>query len=199
MFDHNGWNHPGPSYFYLLSLVYRVLGSGAKAMFVGATLINALAAVACVGVVRRRSTPARALWAALWLCVLGSLLATVGPGSVTYSEGALGGLVSPWNPMVVIFPLLLLMLLCAAAIDRSPLSLLGAAADGLVHHPDQYLHAGAGGCAVGGDAGHGGVTAVGDRGRSRASVGAPGRRRSGARRGARPHGCGRSPGWWCWC
>jgi hypothetical protein len=126
VFDHNGWNHPGPAYFYLLSLVYRVLGSGAKAMFVGATLINALAAVACVSVARRRSTPARALWTALWVCVLASLLATVGPGSITYSEGALGGLVSPWNPMVVIFPLLLFILLCAAAIDRSPLSLIGA-------------------------------------------------------------------------
>jgi hypothetical protein len=126
VFDHNEWNHPGPTYFYLLSLVYRVLGSGARAMFVGATLINAGAALACVGVVRRRASPARALWAAVWLCVLASLLAAVGPGSVAYSEGALGGLVSPWNPMVVIFPLVLLFLLCAGAMDRSPLSLVAA-------------------------------------------------------------------------
>jgi hypothetical protein len=126
VFDHNGWNHPGPTYFYLLSVAYRVLGSGAKAMFVGATSINALAAVACVGVVRRQTTPGRALWAGVWVCLLACLLAAVGPGSITYSEGALGGLVSPWNPMVVTFPLLLLVLLCAAAVDRSPLSLLGA-------------------------------------------------------------------------
>jgi hypothetical protein len=126
VFDHNGWNHPGPTYFYLLSLVYRVFGSGAKAMFFGATLINALAGVACVAVVRRRATPARALWSAIWVCALASLLATVGHGSITYSEGAPGGLVSPWNPMVVIFPLLLFILLCAAAFDRSPLSLVGA-------------------------------------------------------------------------
>ncbi len=126
VFDHNGWNHPGPSYFYLLSLVYRVLGSGARSLFVGATLLNAGAAVACLGVVRRRTTPARALWAAFWICILASILAVVGPGSVTYSEGALGGLVSPWNPMVVIFPLLLLVLLCAGAMDRSILSLAGA-------------------------------------------------------------------------
>ncbi len=126
VFDHNGWNHPGPTYFYVLSVVYRVLGSGAKAMFVGATLINALAAVACVAVVRKRTTPARALWAALWVCVLGIILAAADPSSITYSEGALGGLVSPWNPMVVIFPLLLFVLLCAAAMDRSPLSLLAA-------------------------------------------------------------------------
>jgi len=126
VFDHNNWNHPGPSYFYLLSLFYRLLGSGAKAMFFGATLINALSAIGCVEVVRRRSTPARALWAAVWVCLLAVLLATVGPGSITYSEGAIGALVSPWNPMVVIFPLLLFVLLCAAAMDRSPLSLMAA-------------------------------------------------------------------------
>ena len=126
VFDHFGWNHPGPTYFYLLSVVYRVLGSGAKAMVVGATLINALAACACLGVVRRKSTPARTLWAAVCICVLAALLAGVGPGSITYSEGALGALVSPWNPLVIIFPLLLFIVLCASAIDRSPLSLLGA-------------------------------------------------------------------------
>lgn len=126
VFDRYNWNHPGPSYFYLLSVFYRVFGSGARAMFIGATSLNALAAVGCIAVVRRRTTPARALWAAVWICALASLMATESLGSITYSEGALGALVSPWNPMVVIFPLLLLVLLCAAAIDRSPLS-LGAA------------------------------------------------------------------------
>jgi hypothetical protein len=126
VFDHFGWNHPGPTYFYLLSVGYRVLGSGAKAMVVGATLINALAASACLGVIRRKSTPARTLWAAVCICVLAALLAGVGPGSITYSEGALGALVSPWNPLVIIFPLLLFIVLCASAIDRSPLSLVGA-------------------------------------------------------------------------
>ena len=126
-FDRFGWNHPGPAYFYLLSLAYRLLGSGARAMFFGATTINALAAVACVAVVRRRTTPARALWAAIVVCLLAVLLATVGPGSITYSEGALGALVSPWNPLIVILPLVLFVLLCAAAMDRSPLSLVGAA------------------------------------------------------------------------
>ncbi len=72
VFDRYDWNHPGPSYFYILSVFYRVLGSGAQAMFVGATTINALAAVACVGLVRKRATPARALWAAVWVCVLAS-------------------------------------------------------------------------------------------------------------------------------
>lgn len=126
VFDHYGWNHPGPTYFYLLSMAYRLLGSGARAMFVGATLLNALAAVAVVAVVRRRTGPARALWAATWVCFLAGVLVAAGPGATTYSESTLGALVSPWNPTVVIFPLLLFTVLCAAAADRSPLSLLAA-------------------------------------------------------------------------
>ncbi len=130
VFDHYGWNHPGPSYFYLLSVVYRVLGSGAKSMFVGSTLINGLCAIACVAVVRHRSTPARALWASVWICGLIALFAASGHVATTYSESVLGGLVSPWNPMVVTFPLLLTVLLCAASFDRSGLSLLAAVGTG---------------------------------------------------------------------
>lgn len=126
VFDHNNWNHPGPAYFYLLSVVYRVFGWGARSLFLGATLLNALAALCCVGVVRRRATPARALWAACWICVLASVLAASGAASTTYSESVLGALVSPWNPVVVIFPLLLVILLCAGAVDRSGPSLVGA-------------------------------------------------------------------------
>jgi hypothetical protein len=126
VFDHNNWNHPGPTYFYLVSLAYRALGSGARSLFVGATVLNGLAAAACVGVVRRRSTPTRALWAAVWIAALAAVLAAAGPSATTYSESVLGALVSPWNPMVVLFPLLLLLLLCAGAVDRSGTSLVGA-------------------------------------------------------------------------
>ena len=126
VFDHNNWNHPGPAYFYLVSLVYRVLGSSARSLFVGATLLNGLSAVACVAVVRRRTTAARALWAAVWVVVLVAVLAAAGPSATTYSESVLGALVSPWNPTVVLFPLLLLVLLCAGAVDRSAASLAGA-------------------------------------------------------------------------
>ncbi len=126
VFDHNNWNHPGPSYFYLQSFVYRVLGSSVSSLFVGATLLNACSAVACVAVVRRRTTPARALWAAMCVCALAAVLAAGGPSATTYSESVLGALVSPWNPMVVLFPLLLVILLCAGAVDRSGVSLVGA-------------------------------------------------------------------------
>jgi hypothetical protein len=126
VFDHNNWNHPGPTYFYWLALVYRILGSGTRSLYVGATLFNGLSAVACVAVVRRRTSPRRTLWAAVWICALAIVLAAAGPMSTTYSESVLGALVSPWNPTVVLFPLLLVILLCAGAIDRSGASLVGA-------------------------------------------------------------------------
>ena len=130
VFDHNNWNHPGPAYFYLVSLVYRLLGSSERSLFVGATLLNGLAATACVAVVRRRTTAARTLWAAVWVAVLVAVLAAAGPAVTTYSESVLGALVSPWNPTVVLVPLLLLVLLCAGAVDRSATSLVGALAVG---------------------------------------------------------------------
>ncbi len=126
VFDHNNWNHPGPAYFYLQSFAYRLFGSSPRALFVGAALWNGLAAVACVAVVRRRTTPTRAVWTSLWVCALAMVLAIGGTAATTYSESVLGALVSPWNPMVVLFPLLLLVLLCASALDRSGPSLAGA-------------------------------------------------------------------------
>ncbi len=125
-FSRFNWSHPGPTYFYLLTIPYRLLGSGARAEFFGATLINALAAVGIVWVVRRRAGAPPALWAAVFVGFLAIQLSFTGPNSATYSESVLGALVSPWNPTVVIFPLLLVAVLCAAAPARSPLSLLGA-------------------------------------------------------------------------
>lgn len=127
VFDHDGWNHPGPAYFYVQSVVYRVLGDRPASLFAGAVILSGLCAVGVLVVVRRHSSPTRALLAAGLLCWLGILLSAHGSGAMTYSEGPLGALVSPWNPMVVIVPLLLLLVLSAAAVAGSGLSLLGAA------------------------------------------------------------------------
>jgi hypothetical protein len=125
-FDRFGWSHPGPSYFYLLSIPYRLIGSGAQAQFIGATAINALASIGVVWAVRRRVGPATAVWAAVCVGFLAVQLSFTGGTTVTYSESALGALVSPWNPTVVILPMVLFGVLCAAAPAGSPLSLLGA-------------------------------------------------------------------------
>ncbi|HET9732654.1 MAG TPA: hypothetical protein VFP54_08265 [Acidimicrobiales bacterium] len=125
-FDRFGWYHPGSFYFYLLSIPAHLVGTGARAEFAGATLINLGAALASVAVVRRRAGRLAGLWAALCLGGLALVLCDTGPHAVTYSESPLGALVSPWNPMVVIFPLVLVSVLAAAAACGSALSLAGA-------------------------------------------------------------------------
>lgn len=127
-FDHFGWNHPGPAYFYFQAPFTWLLSSSARAIFVGATFINFLTVLSCVAVIRRFATPVKAVWAAGAICALCAVLAVTSSGALTYSEGPLGALLSPWNPMVVILPMLLLALLCAAAVDRSWVALLAALA-----------------------------------------------------------------------
>jgi hypothetical protein len=125
-FDRFGWNHPGPAVFYLMSVGARILGSGARAEFVSAIVINLLAALATVWIVRRRCGPVAALWCASCLALLALVLASSAPAATTTSEGPLGALVSPWNPDVVIFPIVLFFVLAAAGACGSWLSLLGA-------------------------------------------------------------------------
>ncbi len=129
-FDRNNWNHPGPSLFYLLSIPARLIGSGPRALFVGAATINGAAAACSVWAVRRRAGDGAALWAAGAIGLLAVQISFTGPLDVTYSESRLGALVSPWNPTVIVFPLLLTLVLCAAGPAGSPLSLLGAAVSG---------------------------------------------------------------------
>jgi hypothetical protein len=119
-YDRYVWDHPGPAYFYLQSLPARVLGSGAKAEFVGATLLNGVAAWMTVSVVRRRAGSRAALWSALCLSFLGLAL------SVKDVAAPLGVPSSPWSAYVVIFPMVLFVVLSTAAATSSALSLLGA-------------------------------------------------------------------------
>jgi hypothetical protein len=125
-FDRFGWNHPGPTYYYLLSIAYRILGNGPKAAYFGATVVNLLAAVGVVGVCRRRGGASLALWAAACVGVLELLLAINSAHALTYSESVLGAAVSPWTATVIIVPLLLFVVLCAAIPSPSPLSAIGA-------------------------------------------------------------------------
>jgi len=127
VFDHDGWNHPGPAYFYVQSVAYRLLGDRPASLFAGAVLLSGLSALGVLWVVRRRASATRTVLVAVVLCWLGILLCAHSPSAITYSEGPLGGLASPWNPMVVIVPLLLLLVLSASALAGSGQAVLGAA------------------------------------------------------------------------
>jgi hypothetical protein len=107
-----GWSHPGPAMFYLLAPVYAVLGRNPRAFFVGSLLLNGACAVATVAVVRRMAGEWASRWVAALLCLF------VLAGGITLFE-------SFWNPYLEAGPLLLALVLAAAACTGSPLSLLG--------------------------------------------------------------------------
>jgi hypothetical protein len=98
LYSRDTWNHPGPLFFYLLTPIYRLTGSTAVGIDLGALAINAASIVAMALVARRRGgTP-------LMLCTL------LGALSMARTLGA-GYLSDPWNCFVVVFPFALLVLL----------------------------------------------------------------------------------------
>jgi hypothetical protein len=114
-YSHFGWFHPGPAYFYLVAPLYWVLHENARALFLGAFLINAGCAVAIVAVVRTRCGESAARWGTL---VVGGLL--------FFTEASGISLYSPWNPALLALPLLLVMVLVASSATGSTISLLWA-------------------------------------------------------------------------
>jgi hypothetical protein len=112
-----GWNHPGPAFSYLLAPLYAVSDHNPRAFFFGSLLINAAAAVSVVAVVRRRAGEWCSRASAALVCC--AVLAA-GVSTVTYF----------WNPDVEALPVLLVLVLGAAAIAGSGLSLVAMAVVG---------------------------------------------------------------------
>jgi hypothetical protein len=113
-YDQFGWHHPGPVYFYLLSIPYHILGSGGRAEIVGQVGIAALSSLLVVVAVGRRLGRRGWLWAGACMAVVGH---AVGFANFAYV----------WNPLAIIFPMVLVVVLGALAIDGSGLALLGVA------------------------------------------------------------------------
>ena len=98
LYSRADWNHPGPALFYLLAPIYRLSGSTAIGINLGALVINAAAIVGIALVARRRGgTP-------LLLCSL------IGVMLLARTLGA-GFLGDAWNNFIVVFPFALLILL----------------------------------------------------------------------------------------
>ena len=90
------WWHPGPILWYLLAIPYRLLGSGAIGISVGAALISGVAAAGVVLTAGRVAGRRAAWWAAL---VLGVFVWALGPELLRY----------PWNPYLTVLPVALLV------------------------------------------------------------------------------------------
>ncbi|HZD65738.1 MAG TPA: hypothetical protein VE152_06550, partial [Acidimicrobiales bacterium] len=97
-----GWRHPGPAYFYVLAPFYALDGHGFGAMVVGTLVLNSVAAVATVWVIRRHAGEAAALWAA---AAVGAYLLGTGP-ALMFGVA---------NPYILALPLLLATALAAGA------------------------------------------------------------------------------------
>jgi hypothetical protein len=113
---HPGFNHSGPAVFYLLAPTVRFLEPG-PGLYLGAVLINAAALVATVAFVWRRAGSRVALWTAAALNLFCLAL-------------SLDTLRQPWNPVLLIVPMVLFVVLWAGAVTRVPGAWLWAAVIG---------------------------------------------------------------------
>ncbi len=97
-----GFAHPGPIYFYLVAPVAAVTGTAPWALALGVQLIQGAAAVGLVETVRRRFDAG---------------VAALSAAAVLLFVAALGEDVikSPWNPLVVIIPMALYLVLVGTA------------------------------------------------------------------------------------
>ena len=97
-FSREGWNHPGPTLFYLLALPYRLFGGDPVGLLIGALVINGASAAGMVTVAWHRG---------------GRLLFLITVMGVLTLMRALGAdlLADPWNPYVAVLPFGLLVFL----------------------------------------------------------------------------------------
>jgi len=110
-----GWNHPGPSSYYLLALPYRLLGESGRALPLGTAVLNAVALGWIVVLVAKRSNARAAVASAGILCAFQLAL-------------TLPHLSDVWNPLMVVTPTALCLVLCASLATGSNWSLPGAIA-----------------------------------------------------------------------
>ncbi len=103
-YAHPGFNNPGPALFYLLAAPVRLLEPG-PGLYLGAVVINGAAFVATVVFVWRRAGTQAALWSA---AVLDLFCLAIG----------LDTLRQPWNPLLIVAPMVLFVVLCAGAVTR---------------------------------------------------------------------------------
>ena len=88
-----GWSHPGPALFYALAPTLRLFGGHDIGMLAGAVVINALALAAVFAATWRRRDAA----ALVIVVLVAAVLVRAHGGSALFD---------PWNPNVIVLPLL---------------------------------------------------------------------------------------------
>lgn len=89
-FSRYGWNHPGPTMFWLLAPAYRITGNAAAGLMAGAALFNAAMVAAGTAVSRRVGGR--------------SLLVAWGVAAAVFVHAAADMLIDPWNPYIAVLP-----------------------------------------------------------------------------------------------
>lgn len=97
-YSREGWNHFGPAMFLLLAPPYRLFGSHAAGLAVGALVVNG-AAIAGMALVARRVAGAVPMLLTLVGCAV--LVGSLGPDLVR----------DPWNPYITVLPFGLVLFL----------------------------------------------------------------------------------------
>jgi hypothetical protein len=96
-----GWNHPGPLYFYLLAPFYAMSGYRSAGLSAGALVIN----LSALGIL-------------VWVCVRaapqGFLAIAISAASVLFAVLTKEMLASQWNPHVLVFPTMAIVVVAAA-------------------------------------------------------------------------------------
>jgi hypothetical protein len=105
-YSRDGFHHPGPVLFYLLAPFVRIFTSSGAGLYLGAIAISGAALTATVAFLWRRVGPLAALSAVVaidlfCLCV------------------RVGTLREPWNPYLIVAPMVLFVVLWAAGITGS--------------------------------------------------------------------------------
>lgn len=90
-YSRDEWSHPGPLFYYLSAVPYRLFGANSTAMLADALLINGVAVGLMIATAKR--------WGGLALAVPVVLL-----GGILISSLPSGFLEDPWNPYITVLP-----------------------------------------------------------------------------------------------
>ena len=111
-YSRNGFHHPGPAMFYLLAPFVRLLEPGGAGLYLGAVVLNGVALAATVAVLWWWLGARAAVWGAVCLDLFVLCL-------------GVGTLREPWNPYLVIVPMVLFVVLWAVSVTEGRRSSAG--------------------------------------------------------------------------